>query len=152
MKKGVLIGLCAIVVLFVMCQKETENEDNIQFSTLFGKTYIVKIVKVATSPDVQFPGDPLQERDYTPTHEVILYYIEFSDDGERVAIKPGIISGKRKDTDEKYLHYELDEGLFAGGRFLIWINNGNFEIEYTMYGSGVPVIKSERGILQQATK
>ena len=53
---------------------------------------------------------------------------------------------KFHDTEE-YKKYDLDKGLFAGGRFFVWITEGQFEAEYTIYGSGVPIIRSERGYL-----
>jgi hypothetical protein len=41
----------------------------------------------------------------------------------------------------------LTKNLFAGGRFVVWSSDGGFEAEYTVYGSGVPIISSERGPL-----
>jgi hypothetical protein len=48
---------------------------------------------------------------------------------------PSVYTGERR--------FELDEGAFAGGRFVI---RGD-EAELTMFGSGVPVVSSERGKL-----
>ena len=47
--------------------------------------------------------------------------------------------------------YELGEDLLAsprtGGRFRVWVEDDHFEAEYTIYGSGVPIVLSERGTL-----
>ena len=64
-----------------------------------------------------------------------------------VTIEPGSIRGQKTNKDDESKFYELDEGVFAGGRFVVWINNDSFEAELTIYGSGVPIIKSERGYL-----
>jgi hypothetical protein len=99
---------------------------------------------------VQFPRDSLKESDYTATSEDIQYEITFSENGRIVTIEStetGSVVGERSNDGETSKRYELDEGLFAGGRFIIWISNGHFEAEYTIYGSGVPIIRSERGRL-----
>ncbi len=64
-----------------------------------------------------------------------------------VTIVPGSISGQKTNDGGESRFYELDEGVFAGGRFVIWTNNDSFEVELTIYGSGIPVVKSERGYL-----
>jgi hypothetical protein len=45
------------------------------------------------------------------------------------------------------LRYELTEGAFAGGRFVIGSVASGLEAELTLYGSGVPIASSERGAL-----
>jgi hypothetical protein len=146
MKKGI-IGFFAISVLFTMCNKQNEKDDNIGFSILFGQTHILNIEKVLNMTVVQFPGDDLQSSDYTPATEDIQYEIAFSENGQGITIEPGAVKGIRVNDGEETLRYELNEGVFAGGRFLIWVNDDDFEVEYTIYGSGVPIIKSERGTL-----
>jgi hypothetical protein len=70
-------------------------------------------------------------------------------EGDRATIVPldgkrAAISGRRdpKSTDL----FNLDAGLFAGGRLVV---RGE-RAEVTVYGSGVPVVSSERGALRQA--
>lgn len=146
MKKGIVI-LCAVSVLFATCTKPTD--DTTDYSLLYGDTYILKIDKVSNLPDVQFPGDNLQDIDYQSTDEDIRYTITFSEKGQRINIEPASVGGEKIITNEEKLYYELDEGLFAGGRFIIWISNDEFNAEYTIYGSGVPIVKSERGVLKK---
>jgi hypothetical protein len=150
MKKGVI--LCVLFVLFTMCKKQTEKEDMNKFPLLYGKIYILKIDKISNHPKVQFPRDPLQNSDYTPTTQEIQYNIAFSENGEKITIEPGPVRGIKINNGEDSIHYKLNEGLFAGGRLSIWSNNNDFEVEYTVYGSGVPIIKSERGTIESATK
>lgn len=147
MKKGV-IGFCVISLVFTMCKEQTEKEDIAEFSLLYGKNYVLKIDRVLDHPNVRFPSDDLTERDYTATDENIQYDIAFSENGQTITLEPGSIHGTKTTNTGNSLRYELDEGLFAGGRFIIWTDNDYFKGEITIYGSGVPIIKSWRGILE----
>jgi hypothetical protein len=140
--------LCIVFVFCTMCKKQTDNNDTIDFSLLNGGDYILKVDRLSQAPNVQFPRDSLYESYYTVTNEDIQHEVTFSEDGQLVSIKPGPVSGVKTTDGKVSKFYELGDGLFAGGRFIIWINNKNFEAEYTIYGSGIPIIKSERGKLE----
>jgi hypothetical protein len=144
------IHLVIVAVLFLGCEKQSLHSDPAAFSSLVGNTWLLSIDRVANGPDVQFPGDSLQESEFTATAENIQYEVTFSDDGRIITLESETIvpvSGERVYDGETSKRYTLDEGLFAGGRFIIWISNGHFEAEYTVYGSGVPIVRSERGKL-----
>lgn len=145
MKKAFVV-LSAVGMLFTMCDKQTDDAPSI--ALLYGKTYILKIDKVSNLPDVQFPHDCLRESDYTATTDDIQYELTFSADGQTVTIEPGTVVGNRISVSEDSVNYELGAGLFAGGRLKIWMNQNVLEAEYTIYGSGVPIIKSMRGVLE----
>ncbi|MFO7369922.1 MAG: hypothetical protein R6X09_06605 [Bacteroidales bacterium] len=144
--KKTCIGLCAVAALFSMCDKQTDEITPI--SLLYGKTYNLKVDKVSNLPDVQFPHDCLRESDYTATADDIQYELTFSADGKSVSIEPGTVVGNRISVSENSVNYELGASLFAGGRLLIWMNPDGYEAEYTIYGSGVPIITSMRGVLE----
>ena len=57
------------------------------------------------------------------------------------------MTGNIETNAEDLRRYEIEEGLFAGGRFIVWIADDHFEAELTVYGSGVPIVTSERGRL-----
>jgi hypothetical protein len=141
----------AIFALFITgCEKQENKKDVTKFSLLNENSFILQIDRVASGQHVQFPHDTLQESDYTETNEDIQYEITFLENARIVTIEStgtGSVSGERSNDGETSKRYELNEGLFAGGRFLIWISNDHFEAEYTLYGSGVPIIRSERGRL-----
>ena len=68
-------------------------------------------------------------------------------DGARVVLVP-LAKGSEKSLEGTEIagaagerRFELKEGAFAGGRFVL---RGD-EAELTLYGSGVPVVSSERG-------
>jgi hypothetical protein len=147
-----IVCLFIISVFFTMCKKQTNKDDAIGFSLLDGNHFILKVDRVSKMPNVQFPRDSLQDSDYVATSEDIQYDITFSIDGQIVTIEPGSVSGERINDGEESKLYKIVEGLFAGGRFVIWINNEDFEAEYTIYGSGIPIIRSERGNLELVIK
>jgi hypothetical protein len=148
----VFSSLLFIALFFTMCN---EKDDPAGFSVLNENSYIFSVDRVALGPDVQFPRDTLQESAYVSTEEDIQYEVSFTDGGQNVSIKTGsssIIRGEKTIDGKASKHYELNEGLFAGGRFIVWTNNNKeFEAEFTVYGSGVPIIRSERGKLTQQT-
>jgi hypothetical protein len=146
------VYLCIVFVLCAMCKKQIDNNDTIDFSLLNGGDYILKVDRVSNAPNVQFPRDSLYESNYTVINEDIRHEVTFTEDGKMISIKPGPVMGEKTKDGEISKYYELVDGLFAGGRFIIWINNEKFEAEYTIYGSGLPIIKSERGKLELIAK
>ena len=147
--------LLAIMALFFAgCEKQSDKNDNPEFSSLNEKSFIFIIDRIAMGPEVAFPNDTLSESDYTDVTGGIQYEITFSDDGFIVTIKSDtdIVIGERISDGTESKHYDIVEGLFAGGRFIVWIINDHFEAEYTIYGSGVPIIRSERGRLEEVSR
>ena len=43
--------------------------------------------------------------------------------------------------------YDLDEGTFAGGRFVVWAGEKGLQAELTIFGSAVPLRYGGRGAL-----
>jgi len=41
----------------------------------------------------------------------------------------------------------ITKDTFAGGRFVVWAADVGLQAELTIYGSGVPIVSSERGPL-----
>jgi hypothetical protein len=64
--------------------------------------------------------------------------------GGRATTRGGALTGRRRDGIHPAT-YELTGGTMAGGRFVI--SGGRAEL--TIYGSGVPIVESERGTLVQ---
>jgi hypothetical protein len=137
-----------LLLIFVGCEVSNQSDNNAaEFSLLDGNEFAMAVDRISEMPDVQFPMDDLQESNYLETHEGTVYNVNFSENGRTVIIEPGSIRGQRKIDGDKSKFYEMEEGVFAGGRFIVWISNDSFEAELTIYGSGVPIVKSERGNL-----
>jgi len=132
-----------------MCKKQEDKNEKINFLMLNGSSFILKVNRISQGPGAQFPADILTESNYTATNEDIRHEVTFTADGRSVSISPGPVTGLKEKNSEECRFYELSDGLFAGGRFLVWIDNDEFEAEFTVYGSGVPIIRSERGILER---
>ena len=141
-----------VCLFFANCKKQGDDGEKIDFSMLNGRTFILEVNRISLGPAVQFPADSLKESDYTTANESIQHEVAFSEDGQTVTIKPGPVTGVKIKDNSVCKYFELSDGLFAGGRFLIWVNDNEFEAEYTVYGSGVPIIRSERGKLKSMSK
>ncbi len=93
----------------------------------------------------RYSADPLRETDYQaaagPTYSILI-----GSDGQSVSIAGSPpIRGTRSEQSPERVSYALDEGLVAGGRLVVWREGTGYQAELTLYGSGVPVVKSERG-------
>lgn len=105
------------------------------------------------SGEVQFPDDPLDEEGYEPLDAQVAYAITLSNAGTRIAIvEPGAgpVTGQLHASTTTAIDFDLSDGLFAGGRFVVWVGDAGLQAEYTIYGSGVPIIGSVRGALVPA--
>jgi hypothetical protein len=91
----------------------------------------------------------LLEADYTPVLGPT-WHAKFSSNALAVDLTPtaggDTVHGTRdaKRTDRAW--FELS--LFAGGRFVVQASSGELQAEYTIYGSGAPIVSSTRGLVQ----
>jgi len=101
------------------------------------------------------PSVQLVENDYRPVSGGPTYPILVSDRGSKVTIGKAPeaslmlhfpLAGSRTSATRP-IGYALNEGTFAGGRFLVWSGERTLQAELTIYGSGVPIVSSERGSL-----
>jgi len=95
---------------------------------------------------VMYPTDELAESDFRPSPSPIKYSMIFSAQATAVSIgdSPTMKGTLASQTDQRVMYW-LKEGLFAGGRLVIWQAGQELQGELTIYGSGVPIVKSERG-------
>ena len=143
----VVIFSCSSLLMVSCDAAESDDEYADNLSLLDGNSFMLEVDRILEMPDVQLPIDDLQESDYIKVNKDTQYHVTFAEDGNMVTIEPGSISGQKTNDGGESRIYELDEGVFAGGRFVIWMNNDSFEAELTIYGSGVPIVQSERGYL-----
>lgn len=98
------------------------------------------------SGNIHTPSDSFSEDDYKLT-EPTTYAVVVSKSGAAVNIGAMPWGGTRKTASDQDISFELSEGTFAGGRFVVWKAIDSLQAELTMYGSGRPIVKSERGPL-----
>ena len=95
-------------------------------------------------------AQPLPEAEYSAVAPTPRYEVVFSPDGGSVTLSAlvageGSLTGERSaDVGERW-SYELS--AFAGGVFQIWREDAALHAELTIYGSGLPVVESTRGLL-----
>jgi hypothetical protein len=104
------------------------------------------------TPGAKIPDDDLPAETYKPIAQPIDRW-EVTIEGSRVILVPvtplhatqgqveGVETTEKAKLGER--RFDLQKGAFAGGRFVL---RGD-DAEVTMYGSGVPVVSSERGKL-----
>lgn len=111
--------------------------------------------RVASLDNVRLPSDELSEDDYHTLAKTAgrpIFTITVSQNGERVSIKgQGTASefraeGTRTSVDTARITYDLDTA--PGGRLVVWFTyKPDIQAELTQYGSGRPMIFSDRGQL-----
>jgi hypothetical protein len=142
-----IIRIFSVISLISFHYSCTNDDDSAKFRQLNGNDFILEVKWISEYPDVQLPSDQIDENDYKEIGYKSEYEVSFSEELHTISIMGDSISGLIMDDKELNKTYDLHTGLFAGGRFSVWISNGGFEAEYTVYGSGVPIIRSERGNL-----
>ena len=147
-----IVGFLFITISLPFYFSCSTDDYEAKFLLLGGNDFILEVSRISEYPNVQFPSDQLNEKDYVEINHGSEYEVSFSEDNKTISIMHDSISGTIMEDTEQYKKYDLDKGLFAGGRFIVWITDGQFEAEYTIYGSGVPIIKSERGYLLSINK
>lgn len=119
--------------------------------------YDLRIDRKGGSEDPTKAFEFLPEARYQPIENGPTYRVVISEQGSRVSVegKRGTthqiaVRGKRTSTTDEQVWYELTNA-FAGGRFVVWRSADGWQAELTLYGSGRPIIFSERGALVRDT-
>lgn len=153
MKTSIRILMLLFIIVFLSkCNSQTPSQAvEIQNPLQLAGIYTFQVTRVAEHPIIQFPSDTLSEDKYKLYSGVKKYEIMFSSKGNRISIQSDSIVGKKSYQTKQQIKFDLLQGVFAGGRFLIWRKGQSIEAEFTIYGSGVPIIRSERGLLIKKT-
>jgi hypothetical protein len=99
------------------------------------------------SGHIVFPSDSLTDDDYKPTDQSPTYAVVLSEAGAHIMVGTTPFIGQRTSASSARLVFELSQGTFAGGRFVVWRQSNALQAELTIYGSGRPIVQSERGRL-----
>lgn len=94
------------------------------------------------------PSAPMTDTDYTAVTDGRRVRIAIADQGKTVTIETESFGGRRIAAEAPEVVFELSEGTFAGGRFVVWAGEAGLEAELTVFGSGLPILSSERGSLR----
>jgi hypothetical protein len=118
--------------------------------TLFGHdvTFVADRALNMPASHTGLPTDALAEADYSPLPQQKSYPVTFAADGETVTVVGDTsMVGTWDQLAGGTRRYKLMDGTFAGGRFDVWPGDTANAAELTIYGSGVPIVSSERGTL-----
>jgi hypothetical protein len=89
--------------------------------------------------------DELAEEDYTPFVADAIP-LRFSPDATslQMLVSGGTIVQGERDSSRPDIAWFMLDG-FAGGRFVVTVEDAELHAEHTVYGSGRPVVSSTRG-------
>ena len=73
------------------------------------------------------------------------YRLVVSQDAARIEVVEPQMVAQFEQANAERLIYGLVDGAFAGGRIMVWREASRIQAELTIYGSGLPVVRSERG-------
>jgi hypothetical protein len=94
----------------------------------------------------------LRDSDYEPSQQMPSYEVRVSMQAQQVSVGETPWSGHRSASGAERIDFELTSGTFAGGRLRVWEATHGLQAELTLYGSGVPIVQSERGELGRVTR
>ncbi len=97
----------------------------------------------------QFPSDTIADSAYKAVAGGPVYQVVASAGGRQVTIA-GTVQARRVKATDTVVQYDVYQGAFAGGRFVVRSSSEGLQAEFTIYGSGVPIARSERGLLVPA--
>ena len=111
--------------------------------------WVFEVDRAWNGQEVSSPSDDLPEATYATVADGPTYAVTVSDGATHVSIGEPPLQGTQASSTDTRRTYDL-EGTFAGGRFVSWTAGGTLQAELTIYGSGSPILKSERGPLVPA--
>lgn len=109
--------------------------------------YVFHTTHVAKHPKVAFPSSAIPDAAYAVVQGEKDRTIRFDQKGRDVSIVGENVTGSLEKSTDQQRSYDLKKGLFAGGQFAVTQTKEGLVATYTIYGSGVPVIASYRGML-----
>jgi hypothetical protein len=150
-----MIALVALVFILVLpsaeCSQSGRPSGGQTAPTGLGGIWYLRVDRTWDgSGNPGFPWLLLAESTYShisngPTYRVVISGKR--EQGYEISIGDTPIKGYQQPTYALQYVFELRDGTFAGGRFLIMHGKNGLEGELTIYGSGLPITKSERGAL-----
>lgn len=127
--------------------KNTAGPIQSQQSLIEDGSWLLKVDRVWNGQTViSLPNDTILDDDYLTTDLGNCYKIIISEHGSKLAIQGTPVSGVRILNTENRCEYQIEDGLFSGGVIYIWNSSFGIQAEYRVYGSGKPVVGSERGV------
>ena len=109
--------------------------------------YTLKVTHDADLSGIQFPHSPIPDAAYKPEKDANPLRLQFSEKGKKVTILPDKVSGTLQKKTAAERIYSLSGGGSAGGQLRLNQTATGIIGTYTLYGSGLPVLFSKRGVV-----
>jgi hypothetical protein len=144
---NVLLLSCCLFFAIGCADSSSDDSETPSIEQLDGNDFLFVVEQEIEESITE--GFTIDDSFYVEVENGREYTVSFSADHANVSINPGNLSGQLETEENKILEYSIVEEYFAGGRFIVWIEDGDFYAELTEYGSGVPIIASEKGSLTE---
>jgi hypothetical protein len=141
------IGLASVIVCGA-CRSSDRSDSELRHAFHDGVWLLTvsRALRPGSSTSlVGVPTDPLSEADFAPVDGGARYRLVVSEDAARIEVVESQMVAWLEQATAERLIYGLVDGAFAGGRIMVWREPNGIQAELTIYGSGVPVVRSERG-------
>jgi len=157
MKRAISLNHFSIILLGLALLAACSSKDKTPESpskkdgapVLADGTYVLTVQEAWDRNREAPPADPLK---YVPVTDQKEYALVLSADQNEVTITHADLAepvkGRRVKQEERVWTYRLKEGLMAGGDLFIRFEGAPPKAQLDVLGSGVPLISSERGLLQ----
>jgi hypothetical protein len=149
------IGLASVITC-AACRSSDSSDSELRHAFHDGVWLLTvdRALRPRELSTVGVPTDPLSEADFAPVDGGARHRLVVSEDAARIEIvdprTQSQMVAQLEQANAERLIYGLVDGAFAGGRIVVWREASGVQAELTIYGSGVPVVRSERGSVRTA--
>jgi hypothetical protein len=155
--RGRLVALSALAAALAACSALRDDDDQtapdcVELSCVeANQAYRYRPTREARQPvQVATPAaEELPESAYDPIESAPTHTVTFSADLETVELvsieDERRLRGTQQARSAQRIAYDLD--AFAGGQFVVQFDDAKLEAGITLFGSGVPITSSTRGLL-----
>ena len=117
------------------------------FEDLFGGSFVFDVSTIAEQVYVMDLDGSVPDSEYVAVTDQRTHIVRFSAGGRTVSVEGGHRLEFYDNTEETLIVYETEERVFPAYALRVWRDSDHYSAELTVFGSGVPVIQSERGML-----
>lgn len=122
-KKAVLL-VCLILMVVGCGDSSDENEEQASVEQLDGNTF--SFVVEREIEEIVTEGFTIDDSLYVEVENGDEDTVSFSGDHENVSINSVDLSGSLEAEENGILEYNIDDGFFSGGRFVVWAEDSFF--------------------------
>lgn len=151
MRSPAVVTLCAVIACAACGDSSSAGSKTGAPLALEEGTWVLTVDRARPSATLlrSLPEGPVPDSIFVAVTGGPSYRLEVSRGGASIVVREPRLVGRLDEARPERLSYALVEGAFAGGRIVVWRTETDLRGELTIYGSGLPVVRSERGVLRK---